>query len=69
MVAAQNYAEACIAMGGDWVRRGPMTKRLQYLYFEVGHREEMENSWNQHEEMESDRRWEGERREREGERR
>ena len=48
--AAKNIASRCIAMGGNWVRFNPMSRRCEFLDLEIGFEELFEESWSLYEE-------------------
>lgn len=47
--AARNICERCVAMGGNWVRINPLSRRAEFLDLEVGWQEEFERSWSLYE--------------------
>ena len=51
VTAALGVREACVALGGDWLWWDEMAKRLKFLYYEHGKREEMETAWQTYTQM------------------
>lgn len=47
--AAKNICERCVAMGGNWVRFNPLSRRAEFLDLEVSWQEEFERSWSLYE--------------------